>query len=139
MEKFEINKRVMQLIDYYTNGNQTKFAEKINCSPQVVNRLFNIDKRHGKYTLVSSEVLQKISLMCENLNCHWLLSGEGEMLRSTASESVSEAEKDGYKKQLRDKEYIIELQREKIARMEAELCKIKKQLQTAVVGSVVVG
>jgi len=80
----EINQRVKQVIDYYTNGVVKKFAENIGIKQQTVNRLFVIDKRTGKYPVATTDVLQKISEMYD-VNSEWLLSGYGEMLPNGAA------------------------------------------------------
>lgn len=82
MESPEINKRIKQVIDYKTNGNVKKFAEIINLPQQTVNRLFVIDKRTNKYPIATTDILQKISEMYENISPDWLLTGNGEMLKT---------------------------------------------------------
>ena len=82
MELPEINKRIRQLIDYYANGIVKKFAENINLPQQTVNRLFVVDNRTSKYPIATTEILQKISEMYD-IDDKWLLTGKGEMLKTT--------------------------------------------------------
>jgi hypothetical protein len=78
----EINKRIRQIIDYYTNSVVKKFAESIGIQQQTVNRLFVIDNRTGKYPVATTDILQKISEMYDSIDTNWLLTGQGEMLKT---------------------------------------------------------
>lgn len=63
--------RLLQLINYYSNGNKTAFAKKLGISPQTINswiirNSYNVDLIYSKCNEVSSD---------------WLLTGNGNMLR----------------------------------------------------------
>ena len=90
MEIPKINKRIRQVIDYYTNGVVKKFAENIEIQQQTVNRLFVIDKRTGKYPIATTEILQKISEMYD-INSEWLLTGKGNMFKKNTEKSVNQS------------------------------------------------
>jgi len=69
----EINKiQILNAIkNHYTNGSKTKLAEKLGVKPQTVStwfsrNTFNIELLYSKL---------------EGIDAHWLLTGEGEMLR----------------------------------------------------------
>jgi hypothetical protein len=83
----EINERIMQVIDYYSNKNVTKFANSIEITQQTLNRLFIIDKRTGKYPLATTEIIKKISEMYD-INANWILTGDGEMLKKSSNIST---------------------------------------------------
>ena len=93
MELPEINKRVRQLIDYYSGGNVKKFAESLpGVSQQRLNRLFNLDVRTQKYPLVTTDILVAITKMFVDVSPEWLLSGEGEVFRSGEVKEPGRAE-----------------------------------------------
>lgn len=87
----EINARIMQVIDYYSNKNVTKFANSIEITQQTLNRLFIIDKRTGKYPLATTEIIKKISEMYD-IDANWILTGKGDMLKSSSKISPSGAQ-----------------------------------------------
>jgi len=58
-------RKLKQLIDNEFNGNVSEFSKHIGFSQQVINRLFNIDKRSGKYPTISARIMQAV---CENFN-----------------------------------------------------------------------
>lgn len=63
--------RLEQLIQYYTNGNKSKFAAMIGVTPQGISSWLARD-------MYDVELLYS---RCENVSGEWLLSGEGNMLR----------------------------------------------------------
>lgn len=79
MEIPAINKRILQLIDYYTNRSVKKFAESIHIPQQTLNRLFNIDARTGKYPLATTDMLVAITNIYKEVDANWLLLGKGKM------------------------------------------------------------
>jgi hypothetical protein len=81
MDRPEINNRISQLIEYYSNNSVKKFAESIKIPQQTVNRLFNIDKRTNKYPVATTELLVAITEMYVDIDANWLLSGKGQMFR----------------------------------------------------------
>lgn len=81
MELPELNKRLKELINYYSDGNVADFARKIGVEHQKLNRNFNIDSRNKKYPTPSSEIIQKTLDNLDNVNGNWLISGSGSMLK----------------------------------------------------------
>ena len=61
------------IINYYSGGNKSKFASMIGVKPQTINT----------WLLRGTFDIELIYSKCEHLSGDWLLSGEGEMLRST--------------------------------------------------------
>ncbi len=53
-------KKLLQIIEKEFNGNVSDFSRCIGKSQQVVNRLFNIDKRSGKYPTMSLGIIQSV-------------------------------------------------------------------------------
>lgn len=53
-------KKLLQLIEKKFNGNVSDFSRCIGKSQQVINRLFNIDKRSGKYPTISISIIQSV-------------------------------------------------------------------------------
>lgn len=64
--------RLLALIDYFASGNKTLFANMLDISPQ------------GLSTWLSRDTydIERIYSKCENISPHWLLTGEGNMLKS---------------------------------------------------------
>jgi phage repressor protein C with HTH and peptisase S24 domain len=60
------------LINYYTDGNKTQFANMLGIKPQTVNSWF----------LRDTFDLELIYSKCIDISSDWLLTGEGEMLKS---------------------------------------------------------
>lgn len=77
----EINKRIKEIAEYYTNGVISRLADSIKVKQQTLNRLFVIDKRTGNYPTATTETIQAISEMYENINLQWLLNGHGAMFK----------------------------------------------------------
>ncbi len=68
-----------ELIKHYSNGSESDFANKIGVTPQTITnwknrKTFNIDK---------------IYTNCENISADWLISCEGEMLKTNNSILIS--------------------------------------------------
>lgn len=133
MEIPEINKRVFQLIEIYTNRSVKKFAETIGIPQQTLNRLFNKDTRTGKYPIVTTEILVSISKMYVDINANWLITGSGDMyLNSKAEQEISPSPKPTLEDRLvvmiKEKDAKIEEQAKQIGRLEAE----NEMLQTEI-------
>lgn len=75
-----MDKRLMleQLINYYTDGNKTRFAEQIGVKPQTIN----------SWLTRNSYDAELIYAKCVNVSADWLLSGEGSMLRKETTHTV---------------------------------------------------
>ena len=67
MEKREI---LQQLINVYTEGNKSRFADMLEVTPQTVSSWLSRNKFD----------LDRIYSKCEGLSAHWLLTGEGSMM-----------------------------------------------------------
>ena len=69
-----MDKRLMleQLINYYTDGNKTRFAEQIGVKPQTIN----------SWLTRNSYDAELIYSKCVNVSADWLLSGEGSMIKN---------------------------------------------------------
>ena len=79
-----VNERVKQLVDFYANGSVKRFSEMIHLSSsQKLNRVFNLDKRNNEYPEVSSDILLSIANMFADINTEWLLTGRGEMTKTS--------------------------------------------------------
>lgn len=74
-ENLSINGRISQIIDYY-GLSRYKFSKETGISEAV---LLNIYKGKNK---PGFEFLEKLLHKYEAINANWLLTGEGEMLRS---------------------------------------------------------
>ena len=92
-----MDKRVMleQLINYFTDGNKTKFAAQVGIKPQLVSTWLS----RGTY---DAEVLYA---GCPEVSGDWLLSGEGEMLKDKQndmknSNPLTDSEREFYHEQI---------------------------------------
>ena len=61
-----------QLINYYTDGNKTRFAELVGVKPQTIN----------SWLTRNSYDAELIYSKCVNVSADWLLSGEGSMIKA---------------------------------------------------------
>ncbi len=77
------NQRVKEVINYYCDGNELLFSKEIDISQPRINRLFSIDNRNSKYPMVSYDIVQSIINKFINVSAEWLLTGKGEMLKTT--------------------------------------------------------
>lgn len=62
--------RLQRLIDYYSGGNKTQFANKLGITPQGISSWVSRDTFD----------IELVYAKCENVSAQWLLTGEGEML-----------------------------------------------------------
>lgn len=76
------SERVVKLIEYFGKGNKSEFARILDSTPQVVASWISRDTIN--YDLVYAK--------CEDINPHWLLTGEGGMLKSTVHQSSPQQE-----------------------------------------------
>lgn len=135
MEIPEINKRVLQLIEIYTNRSVKKFAETIGIPQQTLNRLFNKDTRTGKYPVATTEILVSISKMYVDINANWLMTGRGDMYLNSKTEqgislSPEPALDDRLLIMIKEKDAKIEEQAKQIGRLEAENEMLKAENKT---------
>lgn len=77
----EKNARVKQIINHFADGNVSAFVQNLHgISHQVLNRIFNIDRRKGGYPGVSSDIITAIAKGYPSVDTNWILTGEGAML-----------------------------------------------------------
>lgn len=86
--------RLLSLIDHYSSGNKSEFARMIGVSPQAVNtwisrNTFDIDIIYAK---------------CINISPDWLLTGEGDMLKSNKYEPIVEVKPIHHSRSIEKKE-----------------------------------
>ena len=73
-----INERINFLINHYTKGNVSSFAERIGLTRQLVNRLFHPDLSSNKYPSPSLNMLTSILKNFPEVDANWFMIGEGE-------------------------------------------------------------
>jgi hypothetical protein len=84
-----INKRIRLLVDEMTNGSVADFVELIKVkSHQNLNRIFNVDKRNGKYPEPSAEILNCIKVNLPQINYDWLITGKGDRIKEKIQPGV---------------------------------------------------
>lgn len=82
MHKLTNRERLEALINYYSEGNKSMFGRLIGLQPSSITNWIRRD------TLDFELIYSK----CADLNPHWLLTGEGEMLKSTVHQSSPQQE-----------------------------------------------
>ena len=82
MHKLNNRERLEALINYYSEGNKSMFGRLIGLQPSSITNWIRRD------TLDFELIYSK----CADLNPHWLLTGEGEMLKSTVHQSSPQQE-----------------------------------------------
>lgn len=86
----ELNKRILELIDIYSNGNVTNFARSLEgISRQRIDRLFKIDNRSNKYPSVHPDITQAILKSYPEISSSWLMTGEGKMLLDESNININ--------------------------------------------------
>lgn len=87
------NLRVKEVIQYFSNGNVSKFASQLdNISQQRLNRLFLKSTRSNDFPGVPEEIISAI-IHKFPVNPAWLLTGEGSMLLNQQDNSLTEPKK----------------------------------------------
>lgn len=92
-----INERFENIIHVLYNGNKRAFATSIGVSATVIENV--VGKRQGK---PSYDVLVAVCA-CANISAHWLLTGEGDMLRGEGDLSEREEASRGNISEIADK------------------------------------
>ena len=69
---------IIALINYYTGGNKAQFASKLGVTPQTIN------------TWISRNTfdIDKIFANCEGVSAEWLISGQGEMIKTIEKSAI---------------------------------------------------
>lgn len=127
MHRLNNRGRLEALIDYYSEGNKSMFGRLIGLQPSSITNWIRRD------TLDFELIYSK----CADLNPHWLLTGEGEMLKSTVHQSnpqqeAAPAQLTGLIRELMDElrqknEEIGEL-RERIGRADSTIESLQREL-----------
>ena len=84
----DINKRLVCVLNYFFDGNVSEMARKTNVPQPTLNNI--VANRLSK---PSTENLSRIANSIELLNTGWLLTGEGEMLRTATDDSAADKQK----------------------------------------------
>ena len=84
----ELNNRIFEVIEHYSDGNITEFSRSLSgISRQRLDRLFKVDPRSNKYPTVSPDIIREV-LDKYPINSDWLIKGEGTMLKKKEDEAV---------------------------------------------------
>lgn len=75
-----ISDRIQYIINTQHNGTRARFAKSIGFSAQVIANIVS-----GRKTKPSFDVLNAILSTNDDINTYWLLTGKGEILKSTSS------------------------------------------------------
>ena len=75
-----ISDRIQYIINNQHNGTRARFAKSIGFSAQVIANIVS-----GRKTKPSFDVLNAILSTNDDINAYWLLTGKGEILKSTSS------------------------------------------------------
>ena len=70
------SERIECIINAYFNGNKSRFAKLLGVKPQTINTWIT----RGTFDI------ERVYTCCTQLNPHWLLTGEGEMLKAPPAE-----------------------------------------------------
>lgn len=98
-----------ELIEHYSDGKNTDFAQKLGIKPQTI----------SSWMARNTFDIELIYAKCENLDANWLLSGEGSMYRSSGV--MNEAPPPDHdevvrllREKIEDQQKIIDLLEEKV-------------------------
>lgn len=82
-----INDRIDKIIEAMFDGNRRQFSMRIGVHPTIVQNIVA-----GRRSAPSADLLEKLSISIDNINCRWLLMGEGEMLLPDNTQSCMHKE-----------------------------------------------
>jgi len=114
-----INERFERIINALYNGNKRAFATSIGVSATVVENV--VGKRQGK---PSYDVLVAVCA-CANISAHWLLTGEGDMLRGEGDEEIKRGGDDSLDGRLSS---IIDVLREENKRLQDDNRELNREI-----------
>lgn len=115
-----IDNRLELLIDTYCKGSKAEFAKRVGVAPSLVTNVTGIRKGAPSF-----EFLAKIAAAFPQINCRWLLTGEGDMAQNESkNKTQSNDDIDALKRLLKAQDIIIDLQRKN-----AELTETIKRLE----------
>ena len=80
-----INERLHIIIDKIFDRNKAKFAKAIGIAPTSVSNYLS-EKRKST---PSADMLEKIINVVDNISAEWLLTGEGEMIKSSSPKEAT--------------------------------------------------
>lgn len=106
-------KILLALIDYYSGGNKADFARKIDVKPQTISSWIERD----------SFDIEKIYSKCVEISANWLLTGEGEMLKSEQAAAAPAAGSAASTPPMGDD---IRKLRDEISRLSGEVAELRK-------------
>lgn len=109
------NQRVRILIEKYAFNNVKKFSERARLpSSQNLNRIFNKERRTGKYPSVSTAMITSILNTFPDISTDWLLLGKGEMISGTPEEKTQHETIEALEIENNTLRQTIEMQKEKV-------------------------
>ena len=85
-----LQERISAVIDHYANGINTRFSELTGVGEASI-------RTYLKGTLPKADFFEKLAISCECLSMDWLITGDGNMIKSDAvishhSEQISSSE-----------------------------------------------
>lgn len=116
MDKSLILKQIKEHYKFKTDG---EFADFLGIKQ---NSLSNWSTRN-------SIDYDRIISKCEDIDANWLLTGKGEMLKNTYILKPTAYLHDNIEEKKDDKDYIIEIQKKLIEKLENEVKELQKQLE----------
>ena len=118
----DINERILLICKEFNLHKASDLARALSITHQSASNYLKGNKKPN------FGVLKKIKLKFENINADWLLTGEGNMLKTIEKEHKKDIG-------IQDLRYLIQLQREKIQNLEKEVLKLKKDAKTSYTNS----
>ena len=119
--KSDISNRIKMIMEY-KGMNYRSFGNFLEYSDVAVSKIIKGNSK-PKFEFLSN-ILDKIP----EINPEWLLTGKGNMIKKASSGADEAAPAD---KMTENLQYIIDLQKEKIERLEAELTEVKRMSRKA--------
>ncbi len=116
-----ISERIKKIIDYYGISVRS-FEKSIEASNNSIQTMI---KRKSD---VKSNTINKILQVYTDIDPIWLLTGKGNMIKKASSGADEAGSAD---KMTENLQYIIDLQKEKIAHLEKELAAAKRMTRKA--------
>jgi hypothetical protein len=109
------SEQLLALIEHYSGGNKAKFALKMGLKPSsiaswITRNTFDVDIIYAK---------------CEHISAHWLLTGEGDMLRGEGDEEIKRGGDDSLDGRLSS---IIDVLREENKRLQDDNRELNREI-----------
>jgi len=121
----------------YTNIKERLLYYAKNQSISIEKFLDSIDITYGSFKgkakegSLNSTTLVNIYTKYPNINIDWLLTGNGEMLRETFTLKPTTYLHDNVEEETNNKDYLIDVQKKLIEKLEKEVKELKEQLEQA--------